>query len=137
MQRSAAADDCQETYRVTGLADFILVVHFCFVLFVVGGLLLIWLGAACGWRWVRNFWFRIAHLAAILFVAGESIVGMVCPLTLWEDALRGRWHETSFIQRWVGRLLYYDFPGWVFTVAYLLFAIAVVFTFIRVRPERQ
>ncbi len=121
---------------MTGLADLILVVHFCFVLFVICGLFLIWLGAAQGWRWVRNFWFRIAHLAAILFVVGESVAGMVCPLTVWEDALRGRGHESSFIQRWVGRLLYYDFPEWVFIAAYLLFALAVVITFIRVRPER-
>jgi uncharacterized protein DUF2784 len=122
---------------VIGLADLILVVHFCFVLFVICGLFLIWLGAALGWRWVRNFWFRIAHLGAILFVAGESVAGMVCPLTVWEDALRGRGHESSFIQRWVGRLLYYDFPEWVFIAAYLLFALAVVITFIRIKPERQ
>jgi hypothetical protein len=121
---------------VTGLADLILVVHFCFVLFVVCGLLLIWLGAVRDWRWVRNFWFRSAHIAAILFVAGESVADMVCPLTVWEDALRGRGHESSFIQRWVGRLLYYDFPEWVFIAAYVLFALAVVITFIRVRPER-
>ena len=121
---------------MSGLADLILLVHFCFVVFVVCGLFLIWLGAARGWRWVRNFWYRIAHLAAILFVAGESVAGMVCPLTVWEDALRGRGHESSFIQRWVGRLLYYDFPEWVFIAAYLLFALAVVITFIRVRPER-
>jgi len=120
---------------VSGLADLILVVHFCFVLFVVGGLFLIWLGAARGWRWVRNFWFRITHLAAMLFVAGESVVGLVCPLTAWEDALRGRGAEAGFIQRWVGRLLYYDFPGWVFITAYLMFALAVVITFIRVKPE--
>ena len=117
-------------------ADVVLVIHFAFVLFVVGGLFLIWVGAARSWRWVRNFWFRVAHLAAILFVAGESVAGMVCPLTAWEDALRGRSHESSFIQRWVDRILYYDFPEWVFIVAYLLFALAVVITFIRVKPER-
>ena len=121
---------------MTGLADLILVVHFCFVLFVVCGLLLIWLGVVRGWRWVRNFWFRSAHLAAILFVAGESVAGMVCPLTVWEDALRGRGHESSFIQRWVSRLLYYDFPEWLFIAAYLLFALVVVITFIRIKPER-
>ncbi len=56
------------------LADFIMIVHFAFVLFVVGGLALIWAGAGLGWRWVRNLWFRVAHLAAILFVAGEALV---------------------------------------------------------------
>jgi len=47
------------------LADVVLVVHFAFVLFVVGGLALIWIGGAAGWQWVRGFWFRAAHLAAI------------------------------------------------------------------------
>ena len=117
-------------------ADIVLTIHFAFVLFVVGGLFLIWLGAARGWRWVRNFWFRSAHLAAILFVAGESVAGLICPLTAWEDTLRGGTGESSFIQRWIGRLLYYNFPEWVFIAAYLLFALAVVITFIRVKPGR-
>ena len=33
------------------LADAILLIHFAFALFVVGGLLLTWLGAWSGWRW--------------------------------------------------------------------------------------
>jgi len=50
------------------LADVILVVHFAFVLFVVGGFALILAGAALGWAWIRNPAFRYAHLAAIVFV---------------------------------------------------------------------
>ncbi len=118
------------------LADLILIVHFAFVLFVTGGLLLIWIGALAGWRWVRNFGFRIAHLAAISFVALEALLGMVCPLTAWEDALRGAPSETNFIARWLHRLLYYSFPDWVFTTAYLLFALAVAATWRYVRPQR-
>jgi len=70
------------------LADVVLVVHFAFVLFVVGGFALILAGAALGWRWVRNRTFRYSHLAAIVFVAAESLVGMACPLTHWEHVLR-------------------------------------------------
>lgn len=119
-----------------GLADFVLILHFCCVLFIVGGLVLVWIGAWLDWRWVRNFLFRAAHLAAILFVAGESLLGMTCPLTVWEDALRAVGTPSSFMQRWVGRLIYFDFPEWVFTLAYLLFAITVVVTFIKVKPAR-
>jgi len=118
------------------LADFILVVHFAFVLFVVGGLALIWIGAACGWRWVRNFRFRIAHLAAIVFVAAESLAGIWCPLTIWEDALRGAHAEKSFIARWVHRILFYSFPEWVFTVAYVVFALVVIASLWLVPPKR-
>ena len=117
------------------LADFILVVHFLFVSFVVGGLALTWIGAAAGWAWVRNFWFRVAHLAAIAFVAGEALAGVWCPLTVWEDALRGARADKSFIARWIHRVLFYDFPEWVFTLAYVLFALVVVATWWFVRPE--
>lgn len=116
------------------LADFILFVHFAFVLFVVGGLGLIWIGAAAGWRWVRNFWFRIAHLAAIAFVAVESLAGVWCPLTVWEAQLRGARAEKSFIAQWIHRLLFYDFPDWIFMTVYVLFAVVVAVTFWWVRP---
>ena len=118
------------------LADAVLIVHFLFVLFVVGGLLAIWTGAALGWAWVRNLRFRVAHLAAILFVMAESLVGMACPLTVWEDFLRKTGSGgASFMQRWVGRLIFYDLPEWVFTLAYVLFALAVLATFRLVRPR--
>ena len=119
------------------LADVILVLHFGFVLFVVGGLALVWIGAAAGWRWVRNFWFRAAHLAAIAFVAGEAMLGIWCPLTIWEDALRGVQEDKSFIARWIHRVMFYDFPGWVFTTAYVLFALAVAATWWWIRPNKR
>ena len=118
------------------LADLILAVHFAFVLFVTGGLVLIWTGAACGWRWVRNFRFRVAHLCAICFVALEALVGVACPLTVWEDALRGTEGEPGFMARWLRRLLFYSFPDWVFTTAYVLFALVVAATWLYVRPRR-
>ena len=118
------------------LAELILIIHFAFVLFVVGGLATIWIGAAAGWRWVRNFWFRILHLAAIVFVVVEALVGMVCPLTEWEDALRGAQGDEGFIARWIHRVLFYSFPEWVFTTAYVLFALAVALTYVFLPPRR-
>lgn len=64
-----------------GLADLVLVVHASFVAFVIVGLLLIWIGHIRRWAFVRSFWFRVAHLAAIGVVAAESMSGFVCPLT--------------------------------------------------------
>jgi hypothetical protein len=116
-------------------ADAVLVVHFGIVVFVVGGLVLTWIGAPLGWRWVRNPWFRYAHLAAIGFVALEALIGMTCPLTVWEDALRGG-DAGSFVARWVRRLLYYRAPEWVFTAAYLAWAAATVLT-LRLVPPRH
>jgi len=61
---------------------------------------------------------------------------MACPLTVWEDALRraGPQHA-GFVGRWIARLLYYDFPEWVFAAAYTVFALAVVFAWRLVPPR--
>lgn len=119
------------------LADAILIVHFLFVLFVVGGLLLTWIGAWRGWRWIRSLKFRIAHVIAIVVVAGESLLGIVCPLTEWEDQLRGTTGEKSFIARWMHQLMFFSAPEWVFTVLYVAFAVVVLATFWLVPPERD
>ena len=119
------------------LADAVLAVHVLFVLFVVGGFALIVAGAR-HWSWVRNRAFRIAHLAAIVFVAAEGLLGVTCPLTWWEDALRatGR-EERSFIGRWLAWLLYYDLPEWVFALAYSVFALAVIGVWFAIPPRRR
>ena len=119
------------------LADIVLIVHFVFVAFVVGGFVLILAGAASRWQWIRNFRFRVAHLAAIAFVALESIAGVMCPLTIWEDALRGRGSDLGFIARWVHGIMFYDLPAWVFTTAYVGFALAVAGTWWLAPPMRR
>ena len=119
------------------LADAVLIVHLLFVAFVVGGLAFIWIGALCGWQIVRNFLFRVLHMAAILLVCAEALIGVACPLTVWEDQLRGRPSESGFFARWLHRILYYDFPGWVFLTLYLLFALAVAASFVLIPPSRD
>jgi hypothetical protein len=119
------------------IADLLLVVHFAIVLFIVGGLAAVWLGAALGWRWVRNPWFRYLHLAAIGYVALEALLGVACPLTVWEDVLRGGARPDSFVGRWVRRFLYYDAPEWVFTVGYVAWALATLATLRLVPPRRR
>ena len=118
-------------------ADALLVLHFAIVLFVVGGLILTWSGAALGWGWIRNPWFRYVHLGAIVFVAAEALLGVACPLTVWEDMLRGSMRAESFIGRWVQRLLYYRAPEWVFTSLYLAWAAATLVTLRLVPPRRR
>jgi hypothetical protein len=121
----------------TVVADLILVVHFAFVIFVVAGLPAIWIGAALQWNWVRSYWFRVAHLGAISFVAAEALAGMVCPLTLWEDALRGRETEQGFIARWIHAAMFFTWPPWVFTLAYVSFAALVALTYWYIPPVRR
>lgn len=119
----------------TLIADALLVLHLAFVLFVVGSVPLIWAGALAGWSWVRNRRYRLLHLAAIVFVVAESLLGMMCPLTTWEDALRGVHDQKSFIARWVHRVMFYDWPEHVFITAYAAFAMLVALTYFAVRPH--
>ena len=110
------------------LADLLLVLHFSIALFIVGGLILVWIGALARWGWIRNPWFRYLHLAAIAFVAAEALLGYACPLTIWEDLLRGGARPETFVGRWVYRLLYYDAPEWVFTSLYAAWTTATIVT---------
>jgi len=122
------------------LADLVLGLHALVVLFVVGGLAAIVAGNLRGWAWVNQLWFRLLHLAAIGYVAAQAWLGVDCPLTTLEMALRERaglvTHGASFIGHWLQRLLYYDAPPWAFTLAYSLFALAVAATWWRYPPRR-
>ena len=123
----------------TLLADFVLLLHVLFVAFVVFGLLLIVLGRPLGWRWVRNPYFRSLHLAAIAIVAAQAWLGVVCPLTTVEMALRerggGATYEGAFIAHWLESILYYQAPGWVFAVCYTLFGLLIVASWFWVKPR--
>lgn len=124
------------------LANVILVFHVAYVSFVLIGLILVWLGWACGWQWIRNVWFRLAHLIAILVVAAETVVGMTCPLSTWEWTLR-EWGgqtenlEGDFIGNLFSSILYYDLPQghWIFQSMYYGFAAVILLTYILIPPR--
>jgi hypothetical protein len=124
-------------YRI--VADLVVIVHFSYIAFVVFGMLAILVGLGMGWRWVRNPWFRIAHLVAIAIVAIQALAGVVCPLTTLENGLRLRAGQASypgaFIGYWAHRLTFYQAPPWVFTLCYALFGVAVLGTFILAPPR--
>jgi hypothetical protein len=121
------------------LADFVVLIHFLYVLFAVGGLIFILAGAGCGWAAARKPLFRITHLVAVGLVALEAVAGMVCPLTNWEYHLRRLSgapveENISFVARLARLLIFYDLPEWVFTVGHVLFGILVALTFILMPP---
>ncbi len=121
------------------LADAIALVHIAYIAFVVIGFALILLGAALGWRWVRNFYFRAAHLLAIAIVLAEAIVGIACPLTVLENLLRLRAGEPAyardFVGYWVDRLIFHNWPPPVFSAIYAIFTIAVLAAFFLAPPR--
>ncbi len=88
-------------YRV--LADLVVLVHALFVLFVVGGGIVVL-------RWRRLAWL---HLPAAAWGVAIELGGWVCPLTYLENYFRRMGGETgysgTFIGRYVEPLLYW--PG--------------------------
>jgi hypothetical protein len=121
------------------LADAVLLVHFGFVLFVVLGLIAVVVGGCRGRRWIRHGGFRLAHLGAIAVVVVQAWLGDICPLTRLEMWLRHRagqaGYEGGFVQHWVGELLYYSAPPWVFVAAYTVFALLVLAAWWAYPPE--
>ena|SRR5687768_17509023 len=124
------------------LSDIILVIHFAFVAFILLGFVLIWAGYFFRWSFISNFRFRMAHIAAMGFVVAESIIGMVCPLTTWENQLRlragrGQAYKESFIEHWLGPILFFDVSERTFTIIYSAFFLFVVVTFVLIPPRRK
>ncbi len=123
------------------LADIIAIIHLGYVIFVVLGFILIVLGIIFKWKWIRNLWFRIAHLLAIVGVALEALIGINCPLTVLEFRLRYAHNlseeKVSFIGNIIDSILFYNAPMWLFTIIYSSFAVVVVITFIMAPPTRK
>lgn len=124
------------------LADSVLLLHFAVVVFVIGGLALIIAGnTLASWPWVNGLWFRLAHAAAIGFVVAQTWLGKICPLTTLESWLRVRAgsasYNKSFIEDWVQRLLFYEAPSWVFTLAYTMFGLLVLVSWWYFPPRRR
>jgi hypothetical protein len=123
------------------LADLIVFFHATYVGFIVFGLAAILLGVVVRWNWVRNIWFRAIHLIAIGIVVGESLVGMPCPLSIWEAQLRKAAGQTvysgDFLGYWAHRLIFFRADPWVFTLIYMLFGMAVLATFLLAPPRRS
>ena len=125
------------TYRA--LADLVLTIHTGFILFVVVGLLVILCGGFLRWSWVRNPWFRAAHLAAIGIVVIQAWLGIICPLTTLEMYLRDQagdeTYDGTFVAHWLRKLVFYQAPPWLFVVCYTLFGLAVVGSWVLIRPR--
>jgi hypothetical protein len=125
-------------YRLS--ADLVLIAHAAFIGFVALGLLVIWLGIARRWEWIRLWWFRGLHLLAIGFVVLQSYCGIVCPLTELENALRVRGGQVAYgprgcVEYWLHRMIFYSAPPWVFILCYTVFGLAVAGTMILAPPR--
>jgi hypothetical protein len=130
------------------LADSVLILHLCYVGFVVIAQLLIILGACFRWKWVRNPWFRCIHLLMISIVVVEAALGITCPLSTWEYHYRNLAEQPTDILRqgeWIPQIPYplfvmrkCLFPGCgagVYLPIYVTFTLLVVIFFFLAPPR--
>jgi hypothetical protein len=76
-------------------ADFVVVLHLAFIVFVaVGGMLVL--------RWPRLAW---AHLPAVAWGALIEFAGWICPLTPLENRLRAAAGESGYAGGFIDRYL--------------------------------
>jgi hypothetical protein len=124
-------------YRIA--ADIVVVFHFAYLAFIGLGLIAIVVGSLRRWQWVKNFWFRLAHLLAIGIVVFEVWLGLTCPLTSlekWLRTLAGQaTYQGDFIATWVHETLYIQAPAWMFVAAYTLIGLLVAVTFLLIPPR--
>ena len=115
-------------------AIILLALHLAIIVFNIAGCVLIPLGAWRGWRWVREFWWRLTHVLSLAVVAVQALLGRACFLTIWQDQLSGSTHVQPLIEGWMNRLVYWPLPMWVFVVAYVAVFAYVIGLWIWVRP---
>ena len=114
------------------------VIHLLYALVIVIGFILIIIGFFAGWRWIGNFIFRLIHLLMIGIVAVESMFNVECPLTWLEYKLMSLDHirhsSMPFIAGMADKVLYYNFPIWLFNAIYIVFGLIVVITWFIIPP---
>lgn len=120
------------TYRA--LADVVVVIHFCFVIFVVlGGVLVL-----------RRPWLAWLHVPAAVWGALIEFAGWICPLTPLENHLRALGREPGysggFVEHYITAVLYPSGLTRGMQVAIGVFVLAVnvtVYTILIVRMRRK
>lgn len=113
-------------------------IHLIYALVIIIGFILILVGFFAGWRWIRNFTFRLIHLLMIGIVAVESMFNTECPLTWLEYKLMSldsvKHGSMPFIAGIVDRILYYNFPIWLFNLIYIAFGLSVLIVWFAIPP---
>ena len=83
------------------MVELVLGFHFIIVLYLV-------LGFPIG-LYFNNRLFRIVHASWLAAVSLLMLLGIPCPLTIWEETLRqSPVYEGSFIASWMSRIIYLD-----------------------------
>ena len=112
-------------------ADFVVSVHFLWILFLIFGALL----------GVRNRAIKYIHLSGLLFAILIQIFGCYCPLTHLEFWLRSRHNPSiayagSFIIHYVERLVYLEISKTMVLVSTIFLSLFNLWVYLRMRKQR-
>lgn len=92
------------------LSDLVMIVHFSWVLFNLLGFFLV----------MKFPKLKYFHMGTLTITALLMLAGRVCPLTTLEQKLRWKVnpvsaYKESFLNHYVGKLLYVNLPAWTIT----------------------
>ncbi|EQB63040.1 MAG: hypothetical protein RBG1_1C00001G0619 [candidate division Zixibacteria bacterium RBG-1] len=119
------------------LADAVIFVHLIWIIFMLVGFF-ITLYALAFKKSLLDWWkFRTLHLVGIFYVAGLSVLGKYCPLTILENKLREQAspqqvYQGSFISHYLEKIVYPEIdPLWIQipTLALAIFTILIFVLF--------
>ena len=91
--------------------------------------------------WVRNLWFRLAHIAAIYIVLFEELTGLPCPLTVLQwgarTAATGSAESSTGVGGMLDFLLYHTVSPLALDIMYWSFGALVLVMLWLVPPRRR
>ncbi len=121
------------------LSYLMVLLHSLCVLFIVLSVPVIMAGHLLQWPFVKNFYYRSIHLGMLMVPVVETILGLPCPLTLWENQLRklGGLEEYSkgCLQYWMEQWFHLAINAQTVDITSLLIGISCVFLCFLVPPK--
>ena len=83
------------------MVEVVLIIHFMVILFFVFGFPIA--------LYYNHRMFRIIHASGLAGVTVLMVLGIPCPLTIWEEILReNRLYGGSFIASWLNKIIYLE-----------------------------
>ena len=77
----------------------------------------------------------VLHASFVAFVVSGLVLVIVGKTLSWREKGGSEGYEGTFISHWLGELLYYEAPAWLFVLVYTVFGMLVVITWFWVRPR--
>ena len=113
------------------MADLIMTIHFLWAAFMVIGLPL--------GLWLRSPALRWIHFGGMMATALFAATGMYCPLTVWEEAMRGQTdpgftYGGSFLARYLSPILYPQIESWMIRSASVVWGFLTIGSMVLKRP---